>query len=122
MVAQMRCRQLHRGAEIEIPQECPLCLAAELGLLSSLGARSWLNAVWGTPLAVGLLSFAVGTLALRSRRSRDPRPLLVGLVGAGTLLDGRCLMDAPLLVYAGLGLLMEASFWSSWWKSFRSSG
>lgn len=94
--------------------KCPLCIAAWLGILGSLGANSWLSAVWGTPLAVGLLSFAVGAMALRARRSRDPRQLLVGTLGAATLLVGKCVIDAPVLLYGGFALLMGASFWSSW--------
>jgi hypothetical protein len=47
-----------------------------------LGATSWLSTVWGMPLAVGLLSFAVGAFAMRAWRSRDARPLGVGLFGA----------------------------------------
>ena len=97
--------------------KCPLCLAAWFGILGSLGVNSWLKAVWGTPLAAGLLSFAVGALALRARRSRDTRPLLVGLLGAAALLGGKCFVDAPMLLYSGLGLLLGASFWSSWLKS-----
>jgi len=67
-----------------------------------------------------LLSLAVGPLALGARRSRDARPLLVGMLGAAALLGGRCLTDVPLLLYAGLGLLMWASFWSSWLKPSRT--
>jgi hypothetical protein len=92
--------------------KCPLCLAAWVGVFGSLAGSPWVSAVWGTPLAVGLLSFAVGALVLRAWRSRDPRPLLVGLLGAGALLAGKCLLDAPLLLYAGLGLLVGAFVWS----------
>jgi hypothetical protein len=54
---------------------------------------------------VGLLSFAAGALAMRARRRRDPRPLLVGTVDAG-LLIGKYMMDASPLLYAGLALLV----------------
>ncbi len=97
--------------------KCPLCLAPWFGILGSLGATSWLSTVWGTPLAVGLLSFAVGALVMGAWRSRDARPLWVGLLGAAALLCGKCLLNVPLLLYAGLGMLIGASFWSSWLKS-----
>lgn len=50
-------------------------------------------------------------------RSRDARPLWVSLLGAAALLCGKCLLDVPLLLYAGLGMLIDASFWSGWLKS-----
>jgi len=92
--------------------KCPLCLAALGGILGALGAGSWLNAIWGTPLAIGLLSIPVGTLALRTWRSREVRPLLLGVLGAISLLTGKCLTDALPLTYAGLSLLAGASLWS----------
>jgi hypothetical protein len=96
--------------------KCPLCIAAWFGILGYLGASSWLSAMWGAPLAVGLLSFAVGALALRALRRRDPRPLLVGTLGAAAILIGKDMMDASPLLYAGLALLV-ASFWNSRLKS-----
>jgi hypothetical protein len=94
-----------------------LCLAAWFGVLGSFGAGSWLRSIWGTPLAVILLSFAVGSLALRARVSRDPRPLLLGVLGAAALLSGKYGLELPFLVYAGFALLTAASFWSSWSQS-----
>lgn len=100
--------------------KCPLCLAAWFGIFGSLGATSWLNAVWGTPLAAGFLSLTVGTLAMRARGSRDARPLCVGIIGAVALLCGKCLVDVPLLICVGLGLLLSACFWSGRLKSTRT--
>jgi hypothetical protein len=53
-----------------------------------------------------LLSFAAEALAMRARRRRDQRPLLVGTVDAGAPLIGKYMMDASLLLYAGLALLV----------------
>lgn len=92
--------------------KCPLCLAAWLGIVGSPRSNSWLSVMCGTPLALGLLSFALAALALGARHRRDPRPLLVGMLGAAALLASKSLMDQPLLMYTGLGLFAGASFWS----------
>jgi hypothetical protein len=101
--------------------KCPLCFAAWFGVLGSLGAASWLRSIWGAPLAIMLLSLAVGSLALGARISRDSRPLVVGILGAAALLSGKYGLEAPLLVYAGVALLTGASFWSNWLQSYRTS-
>lgn len=101
--------------------KCPLCLAAWLGVFSFFGAGTWLSAVWGMPLAAGLLSFTVGALALRAWRSRDGRPLATGVLGSAALLAGKCLMDMPLLICLGLGMLIGASLWSIRIQSLQTS-
>jgi hypothetical protein len=92
--------------------KCPLCFAAWFGLLGAAGASSWLSAAWGAPLGMALLSFAVAALALRARKTRDLRPLLMGVIGAGALLGGKYVADL-LLLCAGLALLIAASIWST---------
>jgi hypothetical protein len=92
--------------------KCPLCVAAYLGVLGSLGASSWLRAAWGLPLAAVLLSFALGALVLRAVRSGEYRPPLAGLAGAAALLAGKLAIDAPLVCWAGAALLTGASLWS----------
>lgn len=93
--------------------KCPLCLMAWLGFLGSLGVGSWVSGLWGAPLAIGLLILTNSALVLRARRSHDWGPVLVGLLGSGTLLAGKLLLDTPLLLYAGLGLLVMASILSN---------
>jgi hypothetical protein len=90
----------------------PLCVAAGLGILSSLGAGAWLRDAWGLPLGAGLLAFALGALVLRALASQDYRPMLAGLAGASALLGGKFVLDALPLLYAGALLLVGASLWS----------
>jgi hypothetical protein len=97
---------------IALLPKCPFCLAAWLGIVGSASVSSWLNHVWGTPLTAGVLSIAVGTLALRAWHHRDSRPFWLGLLGAAALLYGKCIVTVPLLLVAGLGLLIGAGFWS----------
>lgn len=93
--------------------KCPLCFMAWFGALGSLGISSWVSGVWGAPLAVGLLVLTNSALALQAWRSDEWKPVLVGLLGSGALLAGKLLLDAPLLLYAGLGLLVAASISSN---------
>jgi hypothetical protein len=86
---------------------------AWLGALGSLGLTSWVSGLWGAPLAIGLLVLTDSALVLRARRSLDWGPVLMGLLGSGALLAGKLLLDAPLLLYAGLGLLVAASILSN---------
>jgi hypothetical protein len=69
----------------------------------------------GAPLTAGFLSIAmsiaIGTLALRAWRQRDSRPFWLGLLGAATLLYGKCIVTVPLLPFAGLCLLIGAAYW-----------
>lgn len=88
--------------------KCPLCLMAWFGGLGSLGLISWVSGLWGAPLALGLLIVTDSALVLRARRSHEWGPLLVGLLGSGALLAGKLLVEAPLLLYGGLGLLVAA--------------
>jgi hypothetical protein len=57
------------------------------------------------PIALSLLSVATVPLALRAWRTRNPRALLLGLLGAALLLYGKHHANPPLLLFAGLGLL-----------------
>lgn len=113
---------LLRGARTHVPllpalvlmllPKCPLCLAAYCGILGSLGASSLVRSAWGLPMGVGLLGFTLGALALRARRVRDFRPVLVGLAGAVAVLGGKLVLDAPPLLYGGGAALAFASIWS----------
>lgn len=93
--------------------KCPLCLAAWIGIFGSFGTNRWVNAVWGMPLALVLLSMTLGALALRAWRSRDPRPAFIGVMGAASLLSGKFLTDTPICIYLGLALLIGASLLST---------
>ncbi|WP_437876847.1 hypothetical protein [Sorangium sp. So ce513] len=92
--------------------KCPLCVAAYLGILGSVGASAWLREAWGLPLGAGLLALALGALALRALRTQDHRPPLLGLAGAAALLCGKFILDATPVTWAGAALLFGASLWS----------
>jgi hypothetical protein len=91
---------------------CPLCVMAWCGIVCSLEGRSWVIQVWGTPLAVGLLSVPIGAVVVRALHSRNWRPCLVAVLGSGALVAGKCVNGAWPVVYGGVGLLIVASVWS----------
>jgi hypothetical protein len=97
---------------IALLPKCPMCLVAWLGIIGSASISSWLNRVGGAPLTAGFLSIAIGAIARRAWRRRDSRPLWLGLLGGAALLYGKCIVSVPLLLFAGLGLMIVAAFWS----------
>jgi len=95
--------------------KCPLCLGAWFGFLGAFGVGPWLGSAWQMSLGLVFVSVALASLAIRACRSCDPRPLLLGTVGAAVLLWGRHGAEWFLLC-GGLGLLIGASVWSSEFK------
>lgn len=89
-------------------------LTAGLGALG-LGffGRSWLN----EPALYGGLALSVAGLAISSFISRRVAPLLLGLLGAASVIYGfRTVLDVPLfrgVVFGGLGAIFVASVWST---------
>jgi hypothetical protein len=93
---------------------CPLCWPAYAGLLSSLGLGFLLSATYLLPLTVGFLLIALVTLAYRVRQKRCYGPLLLGLAGSGVVLVTKFVVEFNAGIYAGIGLLILASFWNAW--------
>jgi hypothetical protein len=88
--------------------KCPLCLGAWFGVFGALGVQPWIAGAWGVPLGAALLSVSVCALARHASRTRDPRPLALGLLGAAALLAGEHFADV-ISLGAGGGLLLLAS-------------
>ena len=60
------------------------------------------------------LIVSVTALAFRYRDRRGITPALLGLAGAAAVLAGKFRFDSMPAMYAGLGVLIAASFWNSW--------
>ena len=111
-------------ARAEIGARIPLASAILIALKVSYvsGRLAWnyrlhqhfflAESMWGAPLIAGFLSIAIGTIAGRAWRRRDSRPLWLGLLGGAALLYGKCIVSVPLLLFAGLGLMILAAFWN----------
>ena len=96
---------------------CPACWPAYAGLLSSLGIGFFDYTPYLLPLTVVFVLIAVAALAYRAQQRRGYKPLLVGLLAAGTLLIGKFHYDNDAAMYAGLSLLVAASLWNTWPRS-----
>jgi hypothetical protein len=93
---------------------CPACWPAYAGLFSSMGVGFFDYTPYLLPLTVVFVLIAVAALAFRAKQRRGYKPLLVGILAAGTLLIGRFHFENDAAMYAGLLLLVSASLWNTW--------
>jgi mercuric ion transport protein len=92
---------------------CPACWPAYAGLLSSLGVPILLNNTVMIPITVLCMSVAVGSMAYRAKRRKGYGPFAVGVVAATIVIVAKFVFVADSLAYAGIALLVAASFWNS---------
>ena len=97
-------------AAVALLPKCPLCL---MGIMSAFGLGTLVSVVWLKPLTLVLLGTAVGSLALRARRSHTYNPLLLGLVAAVIVFVSKFHLDYPPAAYGGLTLLFAAMIWGA---------
>ncbi len=94
---------------------CPICAAASIGVLSSLGLGYLLSATYLLPLTAVLLLVALAALAFKARTRHGYGPLLVvGTVAAAGVLIGKFKYDSSGVMYAAVGLLLVSSVWNAW--------
>ena len=92
---------------------CPICVAASGGVLSSLGLGFLAVEQSIRWILVGTLALGVGGLVLSARGHRRYWPVMLAVLGAGTLLTGRFL-DVGGLLYGGMVLLVAATIGDLW--------
>lgn len=95
---------------------CPACWPAYTALLSSLGVGFLPTGRYLLPVTLLGLAIPLGVLALRARRGGGLMPLILGVVGATTLVTGRFALASMVLVFVGVGMLAGASLWATWAK------
>lgn len=93
---------------------CPACWPAYTALLSSLGVGFLPTGRYLLPVTLLGVAIPLGVLAPRSRRGLGLMPLVLGLVGATTLVVGRFALASMALVSVGAGMLAGASLWATW--------
>src|SRR5579884_1638221 len=105
-----RCRPLPIVPAIVllVLPKCPLCVCAWLGLSGALGLGSIIVGAWGLPLGAVLVLITISALSVRAFRTRDLRPVWLGLLGAAALMGGKQFSNI-LLLSAGACLLLLAS-------------
>ena len=92
--------------------KCPACWSVYAGLSSWLGLSIALEAHYLAPLICVSLGLAVGFLGISARRARSVAPFALGAVAAASVVIGKFAVESPPTVYAGIALLLAASFWS----------
>lgn len=93
---------------------CPACWPAYTALLSSLGVGFLPTGRYLLPATLLALTIPLGVLAVRARRGHRLLPLVLGVVGATTLVVGRFALASTALVIVGVAVLAGASFWDTW--------
>ena len=99
--------------------KCPLCLMA---LATSVGLGYFVQTGWLVPLTVACFVVALMSLAIRARRQRNYTPLVLGVFAVAIIFVGRYQLNHGALLYAGLALLVFASFWRAGSKKRVSPG
>ena len=100
---------------------CPMCWPAYAGLLTTLGLGFLMSARYLFGVTTVFLLASVGALAFRNRERRGIAPAVLGLAGATVVLVGKFKFQSMNAMYAGLALLIAASFWNSWPQRFTES-
>jgi hypothetical protein len=93
---------------------CPACWPAYAGVVSAVGLSFLASAKYLLPLTVGFLAITTVALRFRASRRHGHGPFWLGLLAAAVILIGKFYFDAEQATYAGVGLLVAASFWNSW--------
>jgi hypothetical protein len=93
---------------------CPACWPVYAGVLSLLGMGFLLETTYLLPLTVLFLAVAVFALGYRARRRWGYAPFALGIVASLLLVIGKFVFNWNPATYAGLALLMVASFWNAW--------
>ena len=91
---------------------CPACWPVYAGVVSSLGLTVLVQRAYLMPITALFLLIAVGTLL--PKRRRGFWPFAVGLAAAATILIGKFALESGPVTYAGVGLLVLASFCNAW--------
>lgn len=100
---------------------CPACWPAYAGVLSSFGVSFLIDSRYLFALTAGFLAVALFFLGFRARQRRGFWPLGLGLVASAVLLVGKFYFESDPAMFAGVGMLMLASFWNSWPRKLAAS-
>ncbi|RMH39177.1 MAG: MerC domain-containing protein [Deltaproteobacteria bacterium] len=93
---------------------CPACWPAYAGVLSTLGVSFLIDSRYLFASTGMFLAVALFFLGFRASRRRGYGPFALGLVASALLLIGKFSFESDPAMFAGVGLLMGASFWNSW--------
>jgi hypothetical protein len=95
---------------VAIMPKCPLCWIA---LVSAVGLSWPISSGWLRSLTIAFSLVPLGLLLSRAHRSRDYRPLLLGLIAAIALYVFKFRIGLDVGVYSSAAALFGATLWST---------
>ncbi len=96
---------------------CPACWSSYAALLGASGVAGFASIPYLLPLTLLSLLLVTASLAYKARKRRGYGPLLLGLLGSGTILLGNFAFASLGMQNAGVVALVGASIWNSWPRS-----
>ena len=103
---------------LAIMPKCPLCWIA---LVSAVGLSWPISSGWLQSLTIAFSLVPLGLLLSRAHRSRDYRPLLLGLIAAIALYVCKFRIGVDVGVYASAAALFGVTLWSTKLAAARAS-
>ncbi|WP_022661102.1 hypothetical protein [Paucidesulfovibrio longus] len=102
---------------VAVKLTCPACWSAYAALLGSTGVAGFASIPYLFPLTLLSLLLVTASLAYGAKKRQGYGPLLLGLVGSGTILLGNFTVASIAMQNAGVAALVGASIWNSWPRS-----
>jgi mercuric ion transport protein len=93
---------------------CPACWPTHGAALGAFGLGYVSTGIWLLPLTIVSLLVVLWGFAASAIARRGYGPLLMGLAAAFALVIGKFFLNSNTLWFAGLALLIFASFWNAW--------
>jgi len=98
---------LFSSLALVLAPKCPLCVWGLLGMFGTASVAGSIYASALAPLTIVWLALTVATIAYRGTAG----PALTALAAAIVIAVGKFLLDLPLVVYAGIAVLLAAAVW-----------
>jgi hypothetical protein len=102
------------GASLLAPVACPCCWATWGGILGAGSLGTFGQSRYILPLTALCLGIALAVLLAQARRRRAYGPLVLGALGAATVLVGKFALSLTIVTVAGAVLLLVAAMWNAW--------
>src|SRR6516162_8744883 len=96
-------RRVWRGGWLTVPGisvaflpklACPLCWPFYCGIVSSVGLGFLISTKYLLPLTIAFLILTLGALAYHAKRRRRHWPLVLGILGAVTVVIGKFALES----------------------------
>jgi hypothetical protein len=109
------------SAVLAVAPKCPICFFAYFGIFGVATASASVYRVWLPPLTAIWLALTVGMLVFGRGGQRRYGPALLGVFAGLAVFAGKFVVNDQALVYGGIGALIGAVVWRSWFRGPTSS-